>query len=89
MAREFEHYDGCNHNDPANCAACALTDTRQEAPNYSAWPLAYMENHRPIPAKWRIAFWSEFDRTDNDLYVANLHKTHARHGARFTDGKSA
>ena len=45
MTREFQHYDGCKHNDPDNCSACALTDLRQDSPNYAAWPLAYMENN--------------------------------------------
>lgn len=35
MTSEFSHYAGCNGRDPDNCSACALTDTRQDAPNYS------------------------------------------------------
>ena len=53
---EFQHYDGCNLNDPDNCSACALTDERQDAPNYAGWPMVYIENHRVSPAKWREAF---------------------------------
>ncbi len=87
MTNEFRHYDGCGHNDPDNCSACALTDTRQDAPNYAAWPLAYMENGRAVPAKWREAFKAEMARTDNDLYAANIVKTMQRFGVRFTDGK--
>lgn len=86
MTNEFKHYDGCKHNDPDNCSACALTDTRQERPNYAAWPLAYLENRRAIPTKWRDAFHQELARTDNLPYVANLHEKVAKHGVRFSDG---
>jgi hypothetical protein len=85
---EFDHYDGCRRKDPANCSACALTDTRQETPNYSAWPLAYMENERGIPAKWKAAFLAEL-QSSNTLYAANLRKHIREHGARFSDGTSA
>ena len=84
---EFKHYDGCNYNDPDNCSACALTDTRQERPNYSAWPLAYMENHRTIPAKWREAFKAEINQTRNIPYAENIKRTMAKYGVRFSDGK--
>ena len=83
---EFSHYPGCRGRDPDNCSACALTDTRQGAPNYSAWPLAYMENGRAIPAKWRDAFRAEMARTDNPTYAANVRATLDRLGVRFTDG---
>ena len=86
MTSEFQHYDGCKHRDPDNCSACALTDTRQDAPNYRAWPLAYMENRRAIPAKWREAFRAEMN-SENALYAANVRETMARLGVRFTDGK--
>lgn len=82
---EFDHYDGCKHNDIDNCQACALTDTRQERPNYSAWPLAYMENGRTIPAKWRQAFKDEL-ASDNKLYADNVKATMERLGVRFSDG---
>lgn len=82
---EFRHYDGCK-GDVDNCGACALTDTRQAVPNYSAWPLVYIENARAIPAKWRDAFKREFNST-NRAYVDNLQRTMARYGVRFTDGK--
>jgi uncharacterized protein YbdZ (MbtH family) len=88
MTNEFTHYNGCRHNDPDNCSACALTDTRQDAPNYSAWPLAYMENKRAIPAKWRAAFKAELCRTDNDAYVENIRRTMVRCGVSFTDGQA-
>ena len=84
---EFEHYPGCGFNDPDNCSACALTDTRQESPNYSAWPLVYMANSRVIPAKWRKAFQRELTRTDNDLYVNNLKRHIKVYGVRFSDGQ--
>lgn len=86
MTREFEHYQGCNHNDPDNCSGCALTDQRQESPNYAGWPLVYMENRRAIPAKWRMAFYAEFG-SDNVPYANNLRATMAKHGVRFTDGR--
>lgn len=86
MTNEFSHYPGCNRRDVDNCGACALTDTRQAAPNYSAWPLAYMENGRTIPAKWRDAFKAEMERTDNPAYAANVKATLAKHGVRFSDG---
>ncbi len=87
MTNEFQHYDGCKHNDPENCGACALTDKRQAAPNYAGWPLAYIENHRSIPAKWRAAFKAELARTDNPPYVANIRAKMAEHGFHFTDSK--
>lgn len=87
MTSEFDHYAGCRNKDPDNCSACALTDTRQAAPNYAAWPLTYMENGRTIPAKWRGAFKAELARTDNQLYVENIQATMARCGVNFSDGK--
>lgn len=87
MTNEFTHYADCNRRDPDNCSACALTDTRQDAPNYAGWPLVYMENHRAIPTKWRPAFNAELARTDNLAYVVNLLSTMARCGVRFADGK--
>jgi len=87
MTREFEHYQGCNHRDPDNCSACALTYPHQSAPNYSGWPLAYMENNRAVPAKWRAAFQAEMEGTDNPAYAANVRATMERLGVRFTDGK--
>lgn len=87
MTNEFIHYDGCKHRDPDNCSACALTDERQDAPNYAAWPLAYMENGRVIPAKWRAAFKAELARTDNPAYVNNVRATMQRFGVMFSDGQ--
>lgn len=88
MTNEFSHYPGCKGRDPDNCSACALTDTRQDAPNYSGWPLAYMENNRAIPAQWRDAFKSELARKDNIPYVMNVEATMAKRGVRFTDAPS-
>ena len=88
MTNEFSHYPGCNHRDPDNCSGCALTDTRQDAPNYSAWPLVYMENGRTVPAKWREAFKAELARDDNPAYAANVAATMARLGVRFSAGKA-
>ncbi len=79
---EFVHYSGCK-GDVDNCGACALTDTRQDAPNYAGWPLAYMENRRSIPAKWQNAFNAELARTDNPAYVENLRKHIEQFGVRF------
>ena len=87
MTNEFKHYDGCNHRDTANCSACALTAEWQDSPNYAAWPLAYMENHRTIPAKWREAFKSELNRADNPRYAENVRQTMVKHGVRFSDGR--
>lgn len=87
MANEFKHYPGCNHRDPDNCSACALTDTRQDAPNYAGWPLAYMENNLRVPAKWRGAFKAEMVRDDNPAYAANVKSTWERLGVTFTDGQ--
>jgi hypothetical protein len=85
---EFQHYDGCR-GDVDNCQACALTDTRQERPNYAAWPLAYMVNGRTIPAVWKAAFFDECARTDNPAYTANIVKHVIEHGAWFSDGTCA
>lgn len=85
--REFDHYQGCKHRDPDNCSGCALTDERQESPNYAAWPIAYMENGRAIPAKWRTAFHAEMNRTDNPAYTNNIRQHIAEYGVSFTDGK--
>lgn len=82
---EFIHYDGCHHRDPDNCSACALTDEKQDSPNYAAWPLAYMENKRAIPVKWRQAFKDEL-KSDNEAYVENIYLTIEKYGLRFTDG---
>lgn len=86
MTNEFQHYPGCKGRDPNNCSACALTDERQETPNYAGWPLAYMENGRTIPAKWREAFKAEL-ASDNKPYADNVQRTMERCGVRFSDGK--
>ena len=88
-SREFEHYHGCRFKDPDNCSGCALTTGGEDGPNYAAWPLAYIENHRAIPAKWRNALQRELERTDNTAYVANINEQIRVHGLRFTDGKAA
>jgi hypothetical protein len=82
MTNEFKHYDGCKHKNPASCSACALTDTTQDAPNYAAWPLVYMENNRAIPAKWFNAFVAELN-SDNQGYAANVRRTMEARGVRF------
>jgi hypothetical protein len=87
MTNEFRHYPGCRGRDIDNCGACALTNLNQDAPNYAAWPLAYMENRRAIPAKWRSAFKAEMVREDNPAYAANVRATMQRLGVRFTDGR--
>jgi hypothetical protein len=86
MTNEFAHYPGCKYRDTDNCSGCALTNLNQDAPNYAAWPLAYMENRRTIPAKWRNAFKAEMI-SDNELYANNIKRTIAKYGVRFTDGK--
>lgn len=85
-SREFEHYQGCGGRDPDNCGGCALTTGGKDGPNYSAWPLAYIENHRTIPAKWRDALKREM-ASDNKAYAANIAKQIAAHGVTFSDGK--
>ena len=87
MTNEFQHYPGCHNRDPDNCSACALTDQRQDVPNYSAWPLAYMENRRAIPIKWKPAFYEEL-KSDNNAYADNVRRTIERLGVRFSDGTS-
>jgi hypothetical protein len=82
ITAEFTHYDGCNYKDPDNCSACALTDERQDAPNYSGWPLAYMENNRSIPVKWFDAFVAELN-SDNGPYVDNLRGKMQVYGVKF------
>src|SRR5258708_35986869 len=93
MTREFQHYPGCRHRDPDNCSACALTATRQDAPNYSSWPNTYIENKRAIPAKWRDAFKAEL-KNENTAYVENIISNIEKYiisniekyGVRFDDG---
>ena len=80
---EFEHYPGCR-GDVANCSACALTDERQDAPNYAAWPLVYLEHGRVIPAKWRVTFEREL-ASENVAYAANIRAAIARYGIRWSD----
>ena len=84
---EFNHYPGCLYRDPANCSGCALTNTNQDAPNYAAWPIAYMESGRAIPSKWRDAFKAEMIRDDNPLYTKNIELAMKKYGVLFTDGK--
>ena len=85
---EFDHYDGCRRKDVDNCSGCALTNLRQDAPNYAAWPLVYMENGRISPKIWKRAFLNEL-KSSNRPYAANL-KRHIRDdGARFSDGTRA
>ena len=81
--REFEHYPGCR-GDVANCSGCALTDERQDAPNYAAWPLVYLENGRAIPSKWRAAFAYQ-QASENAAYADNIRAAIARYGVRWSD----
>ena len=85
---EFSHYDGCGHKDPDNCSGCALTNLRQTEPNYSAWPLVYMENHVAIPTKWKGPFLRQF-QSKNRPYALNLLRVVREEGAKFTDGTFA
>lgn len=82
---EFSHYAGCRNRDPDNCGGCALTKGGASGPNYAAWPLAYMENRRVIPAKWIEAFKREMQST-NRAYGENVQATAARMGAEFDNG---
>ena len=83
---EFQHYAGCGRHDPDNCSGCALTIGGKEGPNYSAWPLVYIENHRVIPAKWRKAFEQE-PKSSNKAYADNLKAKVEEHGIAFSDDK--
>jgi hypothetical protein len=82
---EFMHYHGCRGRDPDNCSGCALTHGGNEGPNYSAWPLAYIENRRSIPIKWRNALVAEL-RSDNRLYADNIRAKIAQYDPHFSDG---
>lgn len=84
MTTEFQHYSGCR-GDPDNCSGCALTTGGPEGPNYSSWPLTYMESRRTIPAKWKLAFIAELERKDNLAYAENVRRTLEKLGARFSD----
>ena len=85
LTSEFQHYGGCRHRDPDNCSGCALVIGGKDGPNYSAWPLVYIENHRAIPAKWREAFARELKST-NLAYSNNIIATIEKHGLAFDDG---
>ena len=81
---EFSHYADCRRRDPDNCSGCALTTGGDEGPNYSGWPLVYIENHRPIPAKWKRALELQ-TRSDNQAYADHLVATILHHGVAFDD----
>jgi hypothetical protein len=83
MTNEFDHYPGCGNRDPDNCSGCALTSGGAEGPNYSGWPLVYIENKRTIPSKWAAAFIHELT-SDNKAYSENIRKQIAKHGLRIT-----
>jgi hypothetical protein len=85
---EFKHDDGCRYSDPDNCSGCALTIASQEGPNYSGWPLVYIENHREIPAKWRTALARELKSTDL-AYSNNIIAQINKHGIAFSDGNDS
>lgn len=69
---EFTHYQGCRGKDLENCSACALLNAGEEGPNYAGWPIAFLQNGRSLPFKYRNALKRELSRTDNDAYVSNL-----------------
>ena len=83
---EFHHYEGCRMRDPDNCSGCALTSGGFEGPNYSGWPLVYIENHRVIPAKWREALAREL-KSKNLAYSNNIIAQIEKHGLAFSDGQ--
>lgn len=80
---EFTHYTGCNHNDPNNCSACALTKPilidGKMGINYAGWPLSYMQCGRRIPIKFMDYLLDEL-KSDNKAYVENLKKQLKDHG---------
>lgn len=88
QTNEFKHYDGCNRDDLDNCDACRLTDTRQVRPNYSAWPLAYIDNARMVPAKWRAEFRREMRQVRNIAYGDNIKRHVADKGVLFEGEKN-
>lgn len=80
MTNEFKHYQGCNHSDPDNCSACALTQPKlieygngvsRMGINYAAWPLSYIQNSRRIPERF-LPYLLEELQSDNAAYVKNL-----------------
>lgn len=74
MNSEFKHYASGHSKhraDMLNCSACALMFA-EHAPNYAAWPLAFLESGRAIPERYLPALKEELNRTDNMAYVDNL-----------------
>ena len=81
-----DHNCAGNRADPMareNCAACLLdgwypkgTGANEKAlgPNVSNWQRDYVQARRPIPKKWRDAFYS-YKESDNDLWKAALEWT--------------
>ena len=57
-----------------NCAACVLNGYGDKKngepiePNYSGWVRVYIENGKPIPAKYRAGFTRAL-RSDNRAYA--------------------
>lgn len=86
---EFQHYQGCNHNDPDNCSACALTTptmidhgngVERMGINYAAWPLSYLDNFGRIPKEFMPYLKEELEINYNNAYLINLVENLLKHG---------
>ena len=82
-----------------NCGACVLEgykppggygdpelDAPGAGPNYAGWARVYVQAQRPIPAKWRQAFFEQRYHSGNAAYSAALERDIATWGLVF-DGK--
>ena len=78
---EFSHYSGCKGRDPKNCSGCALTTGDEKGPDYAGWALAYIRNHRDIPAKWLGALVLEL-KSENRAYSENLAEHMKKSGSK-------
>jgi len=76
------HYDGCGNSDPNNCGACALLTGNEEGPNYAGWGRVFVEAERPIPSKWRMAFYDEL-ASENEAYRKKLDESVREFGVRW------
>lgn len=81
----FKHSYAHKRPDPDNCGACALTDLRQDSPNYAGWARVYVEAQRPIPVKWVDAFFKECFRQDNRAYTKALADSIRHFKVRFEE----
>lgn len=78
---EFTHYGHRTVKDMENCSACVLLYSKNK-PDYAAWPLSFIRNGRPIPAKYLKALKEEL-LSDNKAYVDHLKDELAKINFRF------